>query len=98
MAAAANIFGTGGPLTFQWKRNGTVIPDATNATYITSSLSLADNGTSFSCGLVSGTFTVESASAYVTVINTASRYPQAVLADNPLVYYRLEELGGSVAF
>src|SRR5262249_21948100 len=85
-------------LTFQWKRNSTVIPDATNATYTTSAVSLADNGANFSCVLSSGTFTAESASAYLAVINTASRYPQAVLADNPIVYYRLEELGGGIAF
>jgi len=41
---------------------------------------------------------VQSAGALVTLVETVSPYPQAVLADQPLLYYRLEERAGSKVF
>jgi hypothetical protein len=73
-AVVANVVGTASPLTFQWKRNGISIPDATNSTYTTGSLSKADNGASFSCELAAGTVAVESATAKLTVIDTTPPY------------------------
>jgi len=56
------------PLSYYWRRNGIVIPAATNSIYITNNVQLADSGTQFSC-LVSNTFgTVVSSNAILTVV------------------------------
>src|SRR5262245_30855057 len=86
------------PLQYQWKRNGSPIPNATNATYMTGPLGSTDNGTQYQCALTAGGAMTESAQAFLTIIDTATAYPQAVLADQPVLYYRLEEQAGSKAF
>lgn len=91
-SVAATAVGTTDSLNYQWQRDGTNITGATSASYTTPTLSVTDNGASFACLLTAGTASVTSASAYLTVIDTTSAYPAAVLADKPLVYYRLDEV------
>ncbi len=97
-SVAATTVGTTGSLNYQWQRNGTNVTGATSASYTTPMLSVTDNGASFACVLTAGTVSATSASAYLTVIDTTSAYPAAVLADKPLVYYRLDEVGGKTAY
>src|SRR5262249_53420611 len=84
----AQALGAQGPLTYGWKRNGNVIPDATNATYTTGSLGTADNGAQFRCDVTAGSLTEESKTVFLTIVNTNTPYAQAVLADQPILYYR----------
>jgi hypothetical protein len=83
-AVAANVAGTASPLSFQWKRNGLQIPNATNAIYTTSSLSIADNGATFFCELTAGTLTAQSATAKLTVIDTTLPYLNSAIQSGTL--------------
>ncbi len=55
------------PLTFQWKRNGINIASATNSSYITPVLVLADSGAKFSVTVSNGSGSVTSSEATLTV-------------------------------
>jgi hypothetical protein len=94
----AEAAGTHSPLMYQWKRNGLAVPGATNATYMTAALGPSENGTLFKCELIAGTAVLESAAAVATIVDRNTSYAQAVLADAPLLYYQLEELGAPTAF
>ena len=56
-----------GTLIYQWKKNGSAISGATDSTYTTPALALADNGATFSCDVTNSVSTVSSASATLTV-------------------------------
>jgi hypothetical protein len=90
-SVVAQAYGVSGPLTYQWLRGASPIPNATSATYTTGPLSSTDNGAVFSCSLSAGPYAVSSSAATLIVVDTSTPYPQAVLADNPLLYYRFEE-------
>ena len=87
----AQAFGASGPLTFQWFRGSNPILNATNAAYTTGTLASSDNGATFYCALSAAPFTASSSTANLIVVDTSTPYPQAVLADHPLFYYRFEE-------
>jgi alpha-tubulin suppressor-like RCC1 family protein len=55
------------PLTFQWKRNGTDIAGATNFSYTTPKLTLADHNAKFSVTISSGSNSLASSEATLTV-------------------------------
>jgi hypothetical protein len=86
------------PLSYEWRRNGIAISNATDATYVIPSVTYDDYGANYHCAVSAGPFTVESGVASLTILATNTAYAQAVLADDPLLYYRLEELGGSTVF
>ena len=46
---AATPVGAAGPLTYQWTTNGLPVSGATNASYTTSALTLANSGEIFQC-------------------------------------------------
>ncbi len=57
------------PYTYQWRKNGMDIPNATNATYTTPPLDLSDNGSNYNCFVTNcnGTNNATSNSAVLTV-------------------------------
>lgn len=59
------------PYTYQWRKNGIDIPNATNSSYTTPPLELSDNGSSYTCFVTNcnGTNNVISNSAILTVSN-----------------------------
>lgn len=57
------------PLQYEWLRDGVVIPSATNATYTTGVLAIADNGARFSVTVRNSAGQVTSAQATLTVAN-----------------------------
>ncbi len=63
-----------GPLTYQWKKNGTAIPSATAATYTTPTLALVDTGATYVCEVTGKAGMVASSAATLTVmaLGTAS--------------------------
>lgn len=58
---------------FQWQRNGTNLPDANAATYVLAPVTLADNGSRFSCGIVNSLGQTNSAAALLTVVPDVTR-------------------------
>jgi len=56
-----------GPMTFQWRKNGTAIPLATSAGYTTPTLTLADSGAKFSVLVTNRAGSVTSSDASLTV-------------------------------
>ena len=97
-SVSAVAIGLPGPIRYQWQRNGVDIPGATNSAYITPPVSVADSGTKYACVISAGAASATSTPAVLTVIDTASPYAAAVLADNPLVYYRFDETSGRIAY
>jgi Lamin Tail Domain/CotH kinase protein/Putative Ig domain len=59
--------------TFQWQRNGTAIPGATNASYTIGPLSLADSGSSFRATATNAYGFVTSRDATLTVLPDTTR-------------------------
>ncbi len=55
------------PMTYQWRKNGTNIVDATNASYTTPSTSSSDNGSLFSVVINNSAGSVTSSDALLTV-------------------------------
>ncbi len=55
------------PLAYNWYRNGVLIAGATNTTYSTNNVQLADNGAQFSCVISNALGTATSANAVLTV-------------------------------
>ena len=61
----------GTSLSYQWKRNGTDIPGATNSSYTTPATTLADNGTKYLVSVSNTEGQVPSNAATLTVSDTA---------------------------
>ncbi|MBS2021081.1 MAG: proprotein convertase P-domain-containing protein, partial [Deltaproteobacteria bacterium] len=75
-------------LTYQWKKDGVAISGATLSTYTTPSLTLADNGASYTCDVTgrTGTVTSNAAVARVQPLGTATpagNTTSTALPDNP---------------
>jgi hypothetical protein len=91
------VIATGGKLAYVWKRNGTAIPNATNATYnvpaVTSNHAGAyDVTVSNPLGNTSG------GTAFITIPTpTPGTYEAAVIGDAPQAWWRLNEVGGATA-
>ena len=66
--ASFSVTATGnGPLTYQWKKNGTDISGATASTYTTPATSSADTGAMYAVNVRNGAGTVTSSNATLTV-------------------------------
>lgn len=85
-----------GPLSYQWTLNGNAIPGAMSSDYTINNVQAA--GT-YGCTVTNayGATSITPVSLTVVPAPTAP-YPKAVLADNPMAYYRLDEASGSVAY
>ena len=85
------------PLTYQWSR-GTVAPigiiaGATSSSYTLVNAQAADNGATFSCtvGTTQGSTPSSSATLHVITGTPTTPYPVAIMADQPLGFWRLGE-------
>ncbi len=85
------------PVSYQWRLNGVAIPAATSATYQLASLQTNHSGNY--TVVLSNAFGVTTSSIAALTVAPAPTYPfgQAVLADAPLAYWRLDETSGTVA-
>jgi hypothetical protein len=86
------------PLSYTWKLNSsTIIPGATNATLTINSAQFSDAG-SYSCTISNSLGVTNTAPAVLTVTTMPTiSYAQAVTADGPIAYWRLDETNGTVA-
>lgn len=85
------------PVNYYWRTNGVFIPGATAATLNLSNLQ-SNNAASYSV-LVSNAYgSVVSVASSLSIVPNLYPYTQLVLADNPIGYWRLNELSGSTAF
>jgi len=91
------VVGGPGPLSYEWFYNtSTPVPSATNATLTLPNLSAANAG-SYSCKITNPYGTTNSATLVLTVVSPTP-YETAVLADQPVCYYPLNETSGTLAY
>ena len=88
--------GIGGaaPFTYQWKFNGNNIANATDSSYNIAAVATSDAGT-YSCAITNAFGSTNTANVALTVLTT-NYYVNAILADNPISYWRLNETNGTV--
>lgn len=91
------VANAGLPAFYQWKKNGTDILGANAATYQIANLQTNDTG-SYTVAISNAFGVVTSTTAALTVL-PAPTYPlaQAILTNNPLGYWRLDETSGTMA-
>jgi hypothetical protein len=81
------------PLSYQWRKNGTAIPGATNPTY---TLTVPAGTNAFSCSVSNNLSVVSSSTVTLVGLSApATAYATAVLGNNPVAYWRLGETNGS---
>ncbi len=81
-AATFTVTASGtGPFTYQWLKGGTAIAGATSASYMTSALTSADNGSSFSVAVSSGSGTPSTSSSASLTVTPYTTYAGAVGVD-----------------
>lgn len=85
------------PVAYRWRLNGNPIADATNATYQLPNLQTNHSGDY--TVVISNTFGAVTSSVAALTVMAAPAYPlgEAILADRPLAYWRLDETSGAVA-
>ena len=86
--------GATNPFTYQWETNGVVDTTATGNTYTLSHVSSANNAETVECVITDASFAGPVNSSLYTlqvVPAPADPYALAVLADNPIAYFRLDE-------
>lgn len=76
VAASSNL---GTPLTYVWKKNGTVIPEAMGASYTVPSTELRTNTDAYTVTIIDGALSVESNAAYAQ-----ASVPSPVYAGDPI--------------
>jgi hypothetical protein len=81
----------------QWKRDGSSIPNATNATLALSNLQLVDAG-SYALYATNSAGATNTAAAVLTVLPVTCSYASAVIAQNPMGYWRFSDGGGTNAY
>jgi hypothetical protein len=97
-AARFNAVASGAvPLAYSWRLNGSPISGATASAYAINNVQPANSG-NYSL-LVSNSYGMVTSSVVALTVFASPSYPygQAVLADHPIAYWRLDETNGSIA-
>lgn len=86
------------PLYYAWNHTGAPIAGATGPQHTLNNVQLTDSG-NYVATLSNSFGVVTSSIVSLTVIATPKQsYPEAVLADRPMAYWRLDEAGGTTAY
>ncbi len=85
------------PVSYSWRHNGSVIPGANGASYHLANMQTNHSGNY--TVVISNAFGVVTSSVAALTVVAAPTYPlgQAILTDNPVGYWRLDETAGVVA-
>lgn len=95
--ATNTVVATGPGLTYQWYGPSGLLAGATNSSVVLTNLTYQQHGAYYV--VVSNPYaSVQSAPAVLSVAISGSSYANAVLAYNPLAYWRLNETNGTTAF
>lgn len=93
-----SVTADGGALKYRWRKNGTTLPDGTNASYIISYAEGTNAGT-YTVILSNSVGAATSAPAVLNVIvPTVGSFEEAIVADQPVSWWRLDEDVGSPTF
>jgi hypothetical protein len=92
---AATVMGESASPSYQWQTNGVNVPGATNATYTTPAVMLADNGMRVHCVITALGAVPATTRDAVLAVGSYISYLSAVLADRPAVYYQFNESQGT---
>jgi len=87
-----------GTLAYQWSLNSSPIAGATSSTYVVTDTSSVGANT-YSCTITNSYGPTSATPITVTVLNDPTApYPDQVLSDHPVAYYRLNETSGTTAY
>ena len=79
------------PISYQWIKNGTTVV-GTGTNLLLTGISLGDSGNTYTCAITNIYGATNSITTTLTVVAAPTNaYPQAVLAANPVGYWRLDE-------
>ncbi len=78
-------------VTFQWKKNGEIIPGANDSVFTTLPLSITDNLSQYMCEIYSNYYTVKSDTATLFISDSTSRITTNLVAE-----YNFEEGSGNI--
>jgi hypothetical protein len=82
--------------TYQWRRNGSSLPGATDSSYTLASAALGDDSTNYTVAVTLGANSATSAPVRIRVLPVpASAYAALVLGDSPEGYWRFGENNGA---
>ncbi len=83
------------PLIYRWYFNNALVTGATNSSYPIASLQASNQG-SYYCLVSNSISTSLSSTSVLTVLPQPTQaYPQTIIADHPVAYFRLDEQVGS---
>jgi hypothetical protein len=90
------------PITYQWYKGTSIIPNGTNAMLWLNNLTAADDGTAYYALVKNAYMSTNSDVATLTVTTRSTTVPvtgnaKIVMADSPIAYWRLDEAEGSEA-
>lgn len=88
------------PVTYQWYKDATPIPGATNETLWLNNLKLTDDQTTYSARISNAWNSTNSEAATLTVVERevnvpVTGYAKVILQDDPVAFWRLDEADGS---
>jgi hypothetical protein len=89
-----SVLATGSPTIsgYQWYLNNSAIAGATNSSWTVANVQPGDSGKTYRCTILSDGGSTSTAPATLAVIAApTAAYPTAVLADQPISYWRLDE-------
>jgi hypothetical protein len=94
---ALRVSATGPSLSYQWQLGGATINGATLSSYNPSTAAVS-SGT-YTCVITNSFGAITNSPITVAVLaDPSAPFPQAVLADHPRNYFRLDEAGGTVSY
>jgi hypothetical protein len=88
-AFSVSVYGAQ-PFSYQWRTNGAAVVGATNASFTFTNCQMT-SPTNFQCVVTNSLGSVTAAWMVVYVAAPTAPFPQAVLADRPVCYWRLNE-------
>lgn len=93
-SAQFSVVAAGGQLTYQWYKGITAVPNATNNPFALVGL-VSGDAADYKVVITNSAGSVTSSVAHLTVSPLPAGYPGAVMGDNPVAYWRLDEPSGT---